>query len=52
MMLLFKLIHLDVRETVLVFGFVLALALRRKKTFSAVGLGHDKIPFLSTQQRA
>lgn len=24
----------------------------RKKTFSAVGFGQDKIPFLSTQQRA
>ena len=26
--------------------------LRRKKTFSAVGFGHDKIPFLSTQHSA
>lgn len=26
--------------------------LRRKKTFSAVGFGHDRMPFLSMQQRA
>jgi len=26
--------------------------LRKKKTFSAVGFGHDRIPFLSTQHSA
>lgn len=31
--------------------FVL-LEFLKKKTFSAVGFGQDKIPFLSTQQRA
>lgn len=28
------------------------LAFRKKNTFSAVGLGHERIPFLSTQHNA
>lgn len=28
------------------------LAFRRKNTFSAVGLGQERIPFLSTQHKA
>lgn len=33
-------------------GDKVLLALRKKNTFSAVGLGHERIPFLSTQHNA
>ena len=32
------------------FSLSLPVLFRRKKTFSAVGFGHERIPFLSTQQ--